>query len=131
MSKKVTLALCLVVAGCGPKPDFVPFTVYATGETAVYGYVTDLYSCGLEDAHVVVENSDLRALTNSRGQYRLRLPASTSHGFTVEKSGFNSVSVRVEVGANPLRHDVQLLSECKDGDCPAYKPPCQAARMSE
>ena len=131
MSKKMTLALCLVVAGCGPKPDFVPFNVYATGETAVYGYVTDLYSCGLGDAQVLVENSDLHTPTNSRGQYRLRLTSFTSYDFTVEKSGFTSASVRVEVGEDPLRHDVQLLSECKDGDCPAYKPPCQAARMSE
>ena len=58
MSKQMTLALCLVVAGCGPKPDFVPFDSYGAGEAAIYGYVTDLYSCPLAEAvPTVVEGS--------------------------------------------------------------------------
>ena len=126
MSKQMTLAFCLVVAGCGPKPDFEPFDFYAAGETAIYGYVTDLYSCGLADAQILVPNSDLGALTNSRGQYRLRLLASTSYDLTVEKSGFNLASVRVDVGAEPVRHDFPLVPECTDGRCPTYRPPCQA-----
>ena len=32
MSKQITLSLCLIVAGCGTKPDFVAFDGYAAGE---------------------------------------------------------------------------------------------------
>ena len=80
MSKQMTLALCLVVAGCGPKPDFVPFDSYGAGEAAIYGYVTDLYSCPLADAQVLVLNSELGEMTNAQGQYRIRLDAEVTPG---------------------------------------------------
>ena len=120
------LACCLVVAGCGPRPDFEPFDVYAAGETAVYGYVTDLYSCGLEAAEVLVRNADLGSVTNDRGQYRLRLMALSTYGLTVEKEGFAVDSVTVQVGGSPLRHDFSLVpyAPCEDEPCPPYQPPC-------
>ena len=125
MSNQVTLALCLVVAGCGTKPDFVPFYSYGKGEAAIYGYVTDLYSCPLAGAQVLVLNSELGEMTNAQGQYRIRLNAVASYEVTVERSGFDLATVRVEVGMTPLRHDFPLVPECKDGRCPAYRPPCQ------
>jgi hypothetical protein len=125
MSKQVALAFCLVVAGCGPKPDFEAFDVYASGEAAIYGYVTDLYSCPLADAQVLVSNSDLGAMTNAQGQYRIRLRASTSYDLTVERSGFDLATDGVEVGSAPLRHDFPLVPACQDGRCPSYRPPCQ------
>jgi len=125
MSKQITLSLCLIVAGCGTKPDFVAFDGYAAGEAAIYGYVTDLYSCPLSDAEVLVSDSELGTMTNDRGQYRLRLNALTSYDLTAEKSGFDLATVRVVIGVAPLRHDFPLVPECKNGRCPAYRPPCQ------
>ena len=126
MSKQMMLAFCLVVAGCGPKPDFIPFDGYATGETAIYGYVTDLYSCGLADATVLVSNSDLATVSNSQGQYRIRLNASTSYGVTVARSGFDPATFEVEIIREPLRRDFPLVPTCPNGRCPAYRPPCQS-----
>ena len=126
MSKQMTIALCLVVAGCGPKPDFVPFDLYAAGEAAIYGYVTDLYSCPLADAQVLVKDSELGAITNAQGQYRIRLSAVASYDVTAERSGFDLATVRVDVGGEPIRHDFPLVPECRDGRCQAYRPPCQS-----
>ena len=128
MLKQTMLACWLVVSGCGPKPDFEPFDVYAAGETAVYGYVTDLYSFGLEAAELSVRNSDLGSVTNNRGQYRLRLMALNTYVVTVEKDGFAVDSATVQVGPLPLRHDFSLVTyaPCEDEPCPPYRLPCPA-----
>ena len=126
MSKQLMLGFCLVLAGCGPKPDFRPFDGYASGETAIYGYVTDLYSCPLADAQVTVPNSDLAAVTNSQGQYGIRLGTMAAYDLNVERSGFEVSTANVEVGPVPLRQDFPLVPTCPGGQCPAYRPPCQA-----
>jgi hypothetical protein len=126
MSKQMAISLFLVMAGCGTKPDFEPFDVYAAGEAAIYGYVTDLYSCPLAEAQVLVLNSELGETTNAQGQYRIRLNASASYDVAVERSGFDLATVSLDIGVRPLRHDFPLVPKCEDGRCPAYTPPCQS-----
>ena len=123
-------AICLIAAACGPRPNFVPFETYASGESAIYGYVTDLYSCGLEGAAVRIQGSD-GSLTNGSGQYRIRVMSGESYALTASIAGFTVDSISLDVGSEPLRHDFSLVPapDCPDGNCRAYRPPCRLDQL--
>ena len=123
------LALCLVATGCGPKPNFVAYDTYATGESAIFGYVTDLYTCGLADA--IVSISGDTTVTNEAGQYRMRVRSGTSYAVSARREGFSADTVQVDVGSNPQRIDLSLVpaAECPNGQCRAYRPPCRPERF--
>ncbi|MDE2774101.1 MAG: carboxypeptidase-like regulatory domain-containing protein [Gemmatimonadota bacterium] len=128
--KVAALAICLLAAGCGPRPNFVPFDTYSAGQTAIYGYVTDLYSCGLAGAVVRIEGEAEPAVTNNSGRYRLRVRTGESYALTVGNNGFAGDSITLEVGVEPLRYDFLLVPEpdCPDGNCRPYRPPCRAGQ---
>ncbi len=120
------LALCTIVVACGPRPSFSPFETYAAGESAIYGYVTDLYSCGLESATVTLTGTSDNSVTNTSGQYRLRVRSGESYTIKAERARFGIHSVSLDVGSEPLRHDFSLAPlPCPDGQCQAYRPPCR------
>jgi hypothetical protein len=124
------LALCLVATGCGPKPNFVAFETYAAGESAIFGYVTDLYVCGLPAATVIIAGDS--AATNESGQYRLRVRSGQSYQVTAMKEGFSADTIQVDVGTNPQRIDIPLVPNpvCTDGNCRPYRPMCRPERFS-
>ena len=126
--KFAALAICLLAAGCGPRPNFAPFDTYAAGQTAIYGYVTDLYSCGLEGAAVRIQGEAEPAVTNNSGQYRMLVRTGESYVLTAGTTGFAVDSMTLEVGVQPLRHDFSLVPEpdCPNGNCRPYRPPCRA-----
>jgi hypothetical protein len=130
LRKTTLLTLCLGAIGCGPKPDFIAFETYATGESAIFGYVTDLYTCGLTQARVMI-GADTTS-TNQAGQYRMRVRSGGSYQVTATRDGFGSNSVAVDVGTNPQRIDIALVPQpnCPDGNCRAYRPPCRPERFS-
>jgi hypothetical protein len=123
------LALCLVATGCGPKPNFTAFDTYAAGESAIFGYVTDLYTCGLSEANVVIAGENIA--TNDQGQYRMRVRSGQSYQVTAAKEGFATDTVQVDVGTNPQRIDIALVPnpDCPDGRCRAYRPMCRPERF--
>jgi hypothetical protein len=123
------LALCLVATGCGPKPNFTAFETYAAGESAIFGYVTDLYTCGLANAVVAIASDT--TVTNAAGQYRMRVRSGTSYQVTARREGFTANTIQVDVGSNPQRIDLSLVpnAECPDGVCRAYRPPCRPERF--
>ena len=123
------LVLCLVATGCGPKPNFIAFETYAAGESAIFGYVTDLYVCGLSEA--TVSASGQTTLTNDAGQYRMRVRSGESYELTVAREGFTADTVAVDVGTNPQRIDLALVpdQQCPNGQCRAYRPLCRPERF--
>jgi hypothetical protein len=125
----VMLALGLVATGCGPKPNFTAFETYAAGESAIFGYVTDLYTCGLAEAVVAISGDT--TVTNQAGQYRMRVPSGASYQVTARREGFSADTLQVDVGSNPQRIDLALVpaAECPDGQCRAYRPPCRPERF--
>jgi hypothetical protein len=126
----VLLTLCLVATGCGPKPNFTAFETYAAGESAIFGYVTDLYTCGLSEATVLVSGDSTAA--NPAGQYRMRVRSGQSYQVTAMKEGFSADTILVDVGTNPQRIDIALVPDpdCPDGNCRAYRPPCRPERFT-
>ena len=126
MSRLTIALLCLFAFGCGPTPPFTPFDSYSAGEAAAYGYVTDLYDCGLEGARVLVSGSELGSESDQSGRYRMRIRSSSTYVLKVELSGFASDSALIEVGGEPTRQDFELVPsrDCGDKPCPAYRPPC-------
>ena len=123
------LALCLVAAGCGPKPNFSAFETYAAGESAIFGYVTDLYTCGLADVQVAISGDT--TTTNSQGQYRMRVRSGQSYAVTARRVGFTANTVEVVVGTDPQRIDLALVPnpDCPDGECRPYRPLCRPERF--
>jgi len=123
------LALCLVATGCGPKPNFIAFETYAAGESAIFGYVTDLYTCGLSEATVSV--SGQTTVTNDAGQYRMRVRSGEAYQVTVVRAGFSADTLAVDVGTNPQRIDLPLVPDqyCPNGQCRPYRPPCRPERF--
>ena len=124
------LALCLIATGCGPKPNFVAFDTYAAGESAIFGYVTDLYTCGLPEATVLISGDS--TATNPAGQYRMRVRSGQPYQVTAMKPGFAADTIVVDVGSNPQRIDIALVPvpECPDGRCRPYRPMCRPERFS-
>ena len=122
------LAFGVVATGCGPKPNFTAFDAYAVGESAIFGYVTDLYTCGLGEATVAI--GDDTTVTNAAGQYRMRVRSGASYPVTAIRTGFASTTIQVDVGSNPQRIDLALVPApvCADGQCRAYRPPCRPER---
>jgi hypothetical protein len=125
------IVICLAVAACGPRPNFSPYETYANGESAIYGYVSDLYACGLSEASVRLEGSSDTSATNASGQYRFRVRAGERYSLTASSTGFSVDTVTLFVGSDPLRHDFSLVPvpDCPDGNCRAYRPPCRQERF--
>jgi len=127
--KAAMLSLCLVAAACGPKPSFTAYETYAAGESAIFGYVTDLYTCGLADVSVRIAGDS--TVTNDQGQYRMRVRSGQSYAVTAQKEGFTPNTIQVDVGTNPQRIDVSLVPapDCPDGTCRPYRPMCRPERF--
>lgn len=122
----VMLLLCLAAAACGPRPSFRPFDTYGPGESAVYGYVTDLYSCGLENAQVTLSGSADTSTTNTSGQYRLRVRSGERYTVVAQAPEFGVDSATLDVGSDPLRRDFSLAPlPCPEEECRPYRPPCR------
>ena len=97
--------------------------------SAIFGYVTDLYTCGLPDATVAISGDT--TVTNPQGQYRMRVRSGASYQVTAAKTGFNTDTMQVDVGTNPQRIDLALVPDpdCPDGQCRPYRPLCRPERF--
>ena len=120
------LVLALALAACGPRPGFDPYEFYGAGESAIYGYVTDLYSCGLDGAEVTLAGSADTSRTNTSGQYRFRVRSGERYTVHARAEGFGLDSITVDVGSEPIRRDFSIAPlPCTGDNCRPYKPPCR------